>query len=88
MHLLFGEHQGRLFCLLRTGESQNVPDFENFSRATDGKKFAIDGDARGKDCVGMCGQLEATFGRGAGGEDVAAVVVATFTNTSVGVEKE
>ena len=87
VHLLFGEHQGRLFCL-RAGESHYVPDFENFSRATDGKKFAIDGDARGKDGVGMCRQLEATFGRGDGGEDVAAVVVATFGKKSVGVEAE
>ena len=86
VHLLFGEHQGRLFCL-QAGESQYVPDFKNFSRATDGKKFAIDGDARGKDGVGMCGQLEATFGRGDGGEDVAAVVVATFAKKSVGVEE-
>ena len=83
VHLLFGEHQGRLFCL-RAGESRYIPYFENFSRATDGKKFAIDGDARGKDGVGMCGQLEAMFG----GEDVAAVVVATFTKKSFGVEEE
>ena len=87
VHLLFGEHQGRLFCL-QAGESQYVPDFENFSRATDGKKFAIDGDARGKDGVGMCRQLEATFGRRDGGEDVAAVVVATFAKKSVSVEEE
>ena len=87
VHLLFGEHQGRLFCL-RAGESRYVPDFENLSRATDGQKFAIDGDARGKDGVGMCRQLEATFGGGDGGEDVAPVVVATFAKKSVGVEAE